>query len=271
MRRHSLSVLLICCNEADRIETCLQSISNWADQLIVFDSGSTDGTQDIVRRYTSELHETDWPGFGPQRQRALDKAWGDFVLTVDADERVTPELRSEIDYLLSKEEVECSVYHIRWSQFFLGKEIKNGRYSSAQRRFFRRQGAQYPTAQIHEKLMPAPGKMGQLKGRLLHDSFRDYQHVMLKHDKYAWLLAQEKYSRGERSSLLYAHLRAKWEFVHQYFFRGLVLDGARGYLQAVVLSHHAFNKYAGLWSLKEAQAIPDKIFSPSHRLRRPER
>ncbi|TAM23419.1 MAG: glycosyltransferase family 2 protein, partial [Nevskiaceae bacterium] len=102
-RRHTLSVCLICKNEADRIEPCLQSVAGWADELIVFDSGSTDGTVEIVRRYTDQLWITDWPGYGPQRQRSLEAARGEYVFTIDADERVTPELRAQIDAELAKE------------------------------------------------------------------------------------------------------------------------------------------------------------------------
>ena len=267
-RNFSLSVIMICKNEADRISPCLQSVAEWADQVVVLDSGSTDGTLDSIKQFDVELHETDWPGFGKQRQRALDRAKGDFVFSIDADERVSPELREEIDFLLSQDVVDCSVYRVQWHQFFLGRRMRFGRYASPQARLFKRIGAQYPFAQIHETLIFPKGPVGYLKGGLLHLSYRDYRHLALKHEEYAWLLAKEKYARGEKSSVVFAILRAHWEFVYQYIFRGLVLDGVREYLQARILSQYAFSKYAGLWSLRETRQPIEEAFLPRWRNRR---
>ncbi len=98
-----LSVIIITKNEADQIRECLESIQ-WADEIVILDSGSTDGTVDICREYTDKVFETDWPGFGPQKNRALEKAAGDWVLSVDADERVSLELRLEIEQALTSEQ-----------------------------------------------------------------------------------------------------------------------------------------------------------------------
>ena len=191
-RRHTLSVCMICKNEADRIEPCLQSVAGWADELIVFDSGSTDGTVEIVRRYTEQLTLTDWPGYGPQRQRSLEAARGDYVLTIDADERVTPELRRQIDEVLAQDTVPCAVYRMPWKPVVLGVTLQHGgRYGSPQARLFRREGARFPDKQVHETLIFPPGPVGRLSGGLLHDSYRDYRHMVDKHTQYAWLLARD--------------------------------------------------------------------------------
>lgn len=250
-RRHTLSVCIICKNEADRIEPCLASVAGWADEIIVFDSGSTDGTVEIVRRYTDQLTLTDWPGYGPQRQRSLEAARGDYVFTIDADERVTPELRAQVDVELSKPQVPCAVYRMPWAPVVMGKALAHGgRYGSPQARLFRREGARFPDKQVHETLIFPPGPVGRLSGKLIHHSYRDYRHLVDKHMHYAWLLAEDKYARGKRTSIVAPPLRFAWEFVLQYFLRGLVLDGGRGFLLAVVLSQYAFHKYAALYSMQ---------------------
>jgi glycosyltransferase involved in cell wall biosynthesis len=251
-RRHTLSVCMICKNEADRIEPCLQSVAGWADEVIVYDSGSTDGTLEILSRYPVQVTVTDWPGYGPQRQRSLLAARGEYVLTLDADERVSPALRAEIDAELSKATVPCAVYRMPWQPVILGKTLKHGgRYGSPQARLFRREGAAFPDKQVHETLIPPPGPWGRFKGKLVHDSYRNYRHMVDKHTQYAWLLAVDKFKRGKRTHIWTPPLRFAWEFVLQYFIRGLVLDGAHGFLLAVVLSQYAFHKYGALWTMQQ--------------------
>lgn len=269
-RRHTLSVCMICKNEADRIEPALASVQDWADEIIVFDAGSTDGTLEIVRRYTDRVWQTDWPGYGPQRQRSLEAARGDYVFTLDADERVTPALRDQITAELAKASVPCAVYRMPWGPIILGKRLRcGGRYASPQARLFRREGAEFPQVQVHETLRFPPGPVGHFSGRLDHDSYRNYRHMVDKHSHYAWLLAQEKYARGKRTTVVTPVLRFVWEFFVQYLVRGLVLDGGRGFLLAVVLSQYAYHKYAALWTLQVSGAAPDARFAPE--LRKPSR
>ena len=248
-RRHSLSVCMICKDEADRIEPALQSVAGWADELVVFDSGSTDGTCDIVRRYTSQLHRTDWPGFGIQRQRCLDAALGDWVLVLDADERVTPELRLEIDTLLAG--VPCNIaYQARWQMWLFGKPLRfAGRFGAPQTRLYPRLSVRFPPLAVHETPVLTTTGVKQLRGRIEHLSFRDYHQLAAKHLEYGCLLAEGKHRAGKRGSIPLAVLRAGWEFFSQYFLRGLVLEGNRGLLLAAVLAQYAFHKYAALWAL----------------------
>lgn len=248
-RLHSLSVLLICRDEADRIEPCLQSLAGWADEIIVLDSGSRDDTVAIARRYTDQVYETDWPGYGAQRQRALDKASGDYIFSIDADERATPELRAEIDVLLSQAQPACSSWQLRWAFWFLGARIRHGRFESPQTRLFRREGLSWPPLPVHEAPHLPPGAMGQLQARLEHHSFRNLRHAYDKQSEYAWLIAQQKHARGKHSTLGMALLRRVWEFFLQYCLRGLWREGWRGLQLALLLSHYAFLKYAYLASL----------------------
>lgn len=252
VRTKTLSVLLICRNEADRIEPCLRSVAGWADEIVVFDSGSTDGTIEIVQRYTDKLWVTDWPGYGPQRNRALEQCAGEWVLSIDADERVTPELRAEIDRVLSDPAMDCTLLKMPWRTLFFGKPLRYGRYTSPQGKLFLRAGARYRDHQVHESLLLPRRKLGHLRAPLEHDSWRGYLHVQEKHLKYAVLLAQQKQAGGLRSrgGLAYGTLRFFFDFFQQYFLRLSLLDGWRGFLMSVILAQYAFHKYAALATLR---------------------
>ncbi len=257
-RRHSLSVCLICRDEADRIEPALQSVSGWADEVVVFDSGSTDGTPEIVRRYTDRLFVTDWPGFGVQRQRCLDAARGDWVLVLDADERMTPALRAEIDALLAGEPGNFA-YQARWQFWLFGRPLRfAGRFGALQTRLYPRASVQFPPLAVHETPVLTTQGLRPLKGRIEHHSFRDYRQLAAKHLDYGCLLAEGKHRAGKRASMPQAVLRAGWEFVHQYLLRGLMLEGSRGLLLAAVLAQYAFHKYAALWAATATEAAREK-------------
>lgn len=258
-RRYSLSVCMICKDEADRIEPALQSVSGWADEIVVFDSGSVDGTPQIVRRYTDRLSITDWPGYGVQRQRCLEAARGDWVLMLDADERVTPELRSEIDVLLAGEPGNHA-YQMRWRTWLFGKPLRfAGRFNAPQTRLYPRLSVRFPPLAVHETPQLSTDGFRQLQGRIEHLSFRDYRQLALKHLDYGCLLAEGKAKAGKRASMPQALLRAGWEFLSQYLLRGMVFEGGRGLLLASVLAQYAFHKYAALYV---AGLSPEKPTQP---------
>lgn len=239
---------MICRDEADRIEPALQSVAGWADEIVVFDSGSTDGTVEIVRRYTERVFVTDWPGFGVQRQRCLEAAQGDWVLVLDADERATPALRREIDALLAGEPGNHA-YQARWRMVLFGKALRfAGRFAAPQTRLYPRNSVRFPPLAVHETPVLSTLGMRPLAGRIEHVSFRDYRQLAGKHLEYGCLLAEGKQRAGKRASVLQAVLRAGWEFFSQYLLRGLMLEGGRGLLLASVLAQYAFHKYAALYA-----------------------
>lgn len=250
MTRRPLSCFLIVRNEADRIEACLEGLAGWVDQLVILDSGSTDGTAELCRRFTDEVYVTDWPGYGPQRNRALKKCRHEWVLNLDADENITQALKDEIDAVLSEPELDCNIIRLPWQTFLFGKPLNHGRYSTPQGKLFlNRDGAQFKNSQVHEVLQIANPKVRTLSQPLQHFSWRTYQHLQEKHLKYACILAAEKYARGKRSSLAYACLRFGTDFLQQYLLRGGFLDGRQGFFMAVVLGQYAFHKYAALHAL----------------------
>lgn len=255
-KRPPISCFLIICNEADRIERCLSGLAGWVDQLVILDSGSTDGTVEIAKRYTDEVYQTDWPGYGPQRNRALAKCQHDWVFNLDADEEVTPALRDEIDRVLADPKLDATLINIPWHTYLFGKTLKRGRYSTPQGKLFWKQGAQFKDRQVHETLVMPHVKEKTLKSALLHYSWRNYEHIQEKHIKYAALMAKEKFNKGKRSSMPYACLRFFTDFIMQFVIRGGFLDGWRGLLMAIILGQYAFNKYAGLVALQADAKYP---------------
>lgn len=253
MRSRKLSCFVITCNEADRIATCLEPLAGWVDQLLVLDSGSRDDTVAIAQLYASEVHQTDWPGFGAQRNRALALCEHDWVLNVDADEVVSERLKDEIDRVLSQPELPYNLIEIPWHTMLFGKPLRFGRYSSPQGKLFRKEGARFKDRRVHETLEIAAPKVKVLKAPLVHHSWRDYGHLQEKHLQYATLIAAQKHEAGKRSSVAYAGLRFVTDFTQQYLLRLGFLDGWRGFLMAMVLAQYAFNKYAALVALQHGK------------------
>lgn len=257
-RRQTLSVTVIAKNEADRIGRCLASVVGWADEIVVLDSGSDDDTVTIARQYTDRVEVTDWPGYGVQKQRALERARCQWVLSLDADEVVTPELRHDIDAALS-EAPECVGYRLPWAVVAYGKRLDFGRHARAPLRLVQRDNARFTSDIVHEKIEPPAGVVGQLEGWLLHYTVRDYGHALGKAADYAWLGARLRHARGRHGGgLAIAALRCLWVFVHVYVLRFGFLDGGPGFLDAAINAQYAFNKYAGLWDLRRAAKTSDQ-------------
>ncbi|OEY67987.1 glycosyltransferase [Marinobacter sp. X15-166B] len=248
-RRVRVSATVITKNEEDHIAACLQSARLVADEIIVLDSGSSDRTVEIARQYADIVEVTDWPGFGVQKQRALEKASGDWVLSIDADERITPALAREINHRLAAPDADA--YKLPWAVTIYGARLDFGRSGRAPLRLFRREGVRFSDALVHERiLIPAGRTIKTLRGRLTHYTHRNFGHSLEKSAKYAWLGAQEKRRQGQKTrTMLYPAFRGWLTFAHVYLLRFGFLDGAVGYLTAVTYAQVTFNKYAGLWTL----------------------
>lgn len=251
MRKHSLSVMVITKNEADRIENCLQSVVDIADEIVVLDSGSTDDTVEICRRYTDNITITDWPGFGKQKQRALEKTKCDWVLSIDADEALDNDMQKALVALLEQEIIEHTAFRLPWGVTLYGKTLKYGRSARSVLRLFKREGSSYTLDEVHETVIPPTGSTGVMKGFLLHYTHRDYGHGLDKAAQYAWLGAQKYHRKGKKSrGLFLALLRAIWTFFHIYIIRRGFLDGSVGFIMAMTYAQVNFNKYVGLWLLE---------------------
>jgi glycosyltransferase involved in cell wall biosynthesis len=246
----SLSVILITKNEAANIRDCLESVA-WADEIIVVDSGSTDDTANIAKKMGAQVYvHTDWPGFGPQKNRALNHAGKDWVFSIDADERVTPELRAEIEQAMKTGEAD-GFYCPRLSQF-CGKFVHHsGWYPDYVLRLFKRGTGRFSESLVHESVL-LTGSTGKLKTPLLHYSYLTAADVERKVEHYSRAAAQQMFQSGKRSSRLGAALSGGWAFVRTYVVRLGVLDGSAGWNIARMNARTTYLKYRKLEALHTA-------------------
>lgn len=245
-----LSIIIITKNEAQHINDCLASVS-WADEIIVLDSGSSDNTVEICKNYTDKVFVTDWPGFGLQKQRALDKATGDWVLSIDADEKVSSQLRADIERAMQSNHYEG--FEIPRLSSYCGRYIKHsGWHPDYVLRLFRRKAGYFSDALVHERVF-VTGSTGKLVTPLLHDSYLNTDEVLTKLNRYAELGAQMLYAKGVRSSIGKAIVKGLWTFIRTYFLRAGFLDGGHGLMLAISSAEVAYYKYIKLLELQNHQ------------------
>jgi glycosyltransferase involved in cell wall biosynthesis len=244
----ALSVIIITKNEAADIRACLESVA-WADEVIVVDSASTDTTADICREMNARVHVIqDWPGFGPQKNRALSHATQEWVLSLDADERVTPELRREMEAVM-REAGAAEAYDIPRLSSYCGKFMRHsGWYPDYVTRLFRRGRARFSDDLVHERLV-VDGKTARLQRELLHYAFDGMEEVLRKMDQYSTAGAQRMHAQGRKASLAGAVLRGCWSFVRTYFLRLGFLDGREGFMLAVSNAEGTYYRYIKLMLL----------------------
>ena len=270
-----LSVAIIACNEAHRIARCLQSVA-FADQIVVLDSGSTDDTVAIARGLGADVEVTpDWPGFGPQKNRALARCRYRWVLSIDADEQVSDALAAEILRVLCEASSEATVagYWLRRSSRYCGQVIRHGLWGNDRvLRLFERQRGRFTDARVHESLV-CDGETRVLEGILVHDSVDSPEDARSKARRYAFLGAEALRARG-RGGSLQGGVHAGWSFVRGYLLRAGFLDGRFGLTLARLNAAGTFWKYhwAALPEAKWEQlraslsaSEPNSSFAPNAR------
>ena len=244
-----ISVIVITKNEAASIARCLDSV-NWADEIVVLDSGSTDDTVDICRKHAAHVHQTDWPGFGPQKNRALDRASGDWVLSLDADEWVMPALRDEIANVIAQRQ-DAVAFRLPRLSSFCGRFMRHsGWWPDHVVRLFRRGAARFSDDAVHERVI-VDGKTGTLQEPLMHETFVDLDELLEKMNNYSTLSAQDMQRAGKHAGLATAVARAAWAFVRTYFLRGGFLDGREGFMLAVATAEGTYYRYVKLLLLQK--------------------
>ena len=247
----SLSVILITKNEEANLKECLESVS-FANEIIVVDSQSNDKTQEIAQSFGAKLEITsDWPGFGPQKNRALNLATQKWVLSIDADERVTPALKQEILAVISsKDPANC--YAIPRSSWYCGRFMKHsGWYPDYVDRLFKRGTAKFSDHLVHERLLP-DGSVAKLKNHFLHYSFKDFSQVLKKVDAYSTASAEQAYLKGKRSSVGKAIGHGLWAFIRTYFLRLGFLDGSQGLALAISNAEGTYYRYIKIWLIEQS-------------------
>lgn len=246
--RKSLSVVMIAKNEAELLTECLQSVA-WADEIIVLDSGSSDGSVALAESLGAKVYtHTDWQGFGKQRQQAQSYATQDYVLMLDADERITPELRQSIEQALASAD-DNVVYSLGRRNLFLGRFMRHsGWYPDRVNRLYANQRYRYNDDLVHESLNTGGAKIVPLSGDLLHLTCRDFFAFQRKQLHYAEQWAIQRHQAGKRSGFLSILTHTLGAFCKTWLLRAGFLDGKQGLLLAVVNAQYTFNKYAALWA-----------------------
>ncbi|MGH7857747.1 MAG: glycosyltransferase family 2 protein [Candidatus Binatia bacterium] len=238
-----MSAIIVCFNEEANIRECLESV-RWADEIVVVDSHSTDRTLDIVREYTDRIFVRDWPGYREQKQFALDHARYEWVLNIDADERVSAELRTEIRNELSAGEPGVDGFYVPRLVYYLGRWWRRGGwYPDFRLRLFRRDRAIWGGINPHEKVI-VDGSTRRLSGNLLHFTYADVSEHLMTVNRLTDISAAEVVKRPGRLGPLSLLFRPAWRF-----FRSLVIDrgaleGWPGFFVSVTAGFYVFLKYA---------------------------
>jgi glycosyltransferase involved in cell wall biosynthesis len=246
-----ISACIIAKDEADRIGPCLESVA-FCDEVLVLDSGSTDGTQDLCRNAGARVVETDWPGWVKQKNRAVEAATHDWILSLDADERVDAELRTAIEALRDTLDAAApAAYEVTRKTFYLGRWIRHGGWYPEWRiRLFDRRHATWGGVDPHDRV-EVEGSVARIReGNLEHYTYRSIDDHIAQMNRFTHVGAVELDKRGKRASFADVVLRPPWRFLHKYVLRLGFLDGRPGFVVAVLHAYAGFLKYAKLWDLQ---------------------
>jgi glycosyltransferase involved in cell wall biosynthesis len=244
-----LSVAIITKNEEENIRQCLQSVS-FAGQIVIVDSGSTDSTLSIAEEFGCEIYRETWHGFGHQKQLAMGKCREPWVLVLDADEWITPELQAEI-VMIIQNPGSYVAFEIPRLSSYCGQYIHHsGWRPDYVTRLCRRDKARFSERIVHEKII-VDGNTGRLSNSIMHKSYKDLEHVLNKLNRYSTDGSDLLHAEGAESSLLKAILHGLWSFFHTYIIRAGFLDGRMGFILAFYNAECTYYKYLKLLMLNK--------------------
>jgi len=243
-----LSAVIITHNEENNIRECLESVK-WADEIIVVDSDSTDSTEEICRAFGVNFIKESWKGFALQKNSAIEKATRDWILSLDADERVTPELRTEIASLMESGNLKDG-YFIARKNFFLGRWIRRcGWYPDYNLRLFQKGKGLFGIREVHEAVQ-LNGTAGHLKFPMEHHTYKSLEDFMNRLDRYSTLAAKELLKEKKTYGILHIVFRPLYTFISMYFLRLGFLEGYYGFFLSVLYAFYTFLKYIKLRELQ---------------------
>jgi len=226
----------------------LESVK-WSDEIVVVDSFSSDKTVDIAREYTSRVFQNKWSNFSQQKNLALGKASSQWVLNIDADERVTPELKKEILTIINSEFQSFDGYYIPRKNHYMGMWIRHcGWYPDYKLRLFRRGKGRFNERIVHESVV-VEGRKGYLKSYLSHNSYKDLSDHLSRIDRFSSLAAQEMFKDGKKAGVFDLLFRPLTRFIKMYLLKKGYLDGIYGLVVSIMGSFYVFTKYLKLWEL----------------------
>ncbi len=241
-----LSVLILCKNEEDRIARCIESVA-WADEVLVVDSHSTDGSVGIAEDCGARVLPHDFVNYAEQYNWGIEQASHPWIFIVDADEVASPELATSIKEVLRADAPPHNVYMVRRDAYFMGRLMRSSAWSGEWLpRFFRRGALTYGSA-VHSTIDYDRGATGSLSGIMYHYTYRNMEHCLAKLNFNSTLAAQGYYEAGKRVSLFFILANSGWRLFHNYFFRRDVLDGVPGVISSFIAAWYNFVKYAKVW------------------------
>ncbi len=244
----TLGVALITYNEEKNIERCLSSVQ-WADEIVIVDSGSCDRTLELAEGFGAKVYHQEWLGFGEQKNKALSYCATDWILVLDADEWVSPELKHHIQHLL--QHPSNGVYRFKRLSQFCGQWIHHGDWGrDTPTRLFRRGDAEYSNDIIHERLLSSSTPT-LLPGILYHHPQESIAASIEKMNTYSNATSATLFKKGKKGHLLSAILHRYWTFFRSFFMRLGFLDGQRGYLIAKLSADGSYFKYVKLWEQQQ--------------------
>ena len=250
LARQPLSAVLISLNAASQIEACLRSVA-FCDEIVIVDSGSTDGTVELAEGLGARVVQAEWRGFGAQKQLAVTQASHDWVLCIDADERVSERLRESI--LAALVEPAFSAWRFARCNRFMGRYLRHGEgYPDWSLRLFDRRAARWSDDPVHEKVL-ASGEIGTLQGDLLHESAESLENYLAKQNRYSTLAADEALACGKRATVMHLLLSPALRFMKFYFVRLGLLDGLPGLVHILVGCSASFAKYAKMLAFQRSR------------------
>jgi glycosyltransferase involved in cell wall biosynthesis len=247
-----LSVVIVAQNEANNIVECVRS-ARFADEVIVLDSGSSDGTADLARAEGAQVTVTpDWPGYGPQVNRGIDRATGDWFFSLDADERISPELAAEIRAAMTRTDVDG--FRVPRTSMYCGRFMKHGGWTpDYTTRLARRGRGRFTEHYLHAHLA-VQGRTESLKHPIVHFSYRTMEEVLEKLNRYSSANARDMTSAGRKGSLGRAIGHGLWAFFRTYVLRLGFLDGRWGFMLAVSNAEGTYYRYVKLWLLEQSSS-----------------
>ncbi|MBI5644197.1 MAG: glycosyltransferase family 2 protein [Deltaproteobacteria bacterium] len=242
-----ISVTIIALNEERNIRDCLESVK-WADEILVSDSGSTDRTAEICREYGANVTTEEWLGFGRQKNLCGDRARNRWILNIDADERVTPELKEEIERAVKSGDK--AGYYVPRRNYFGDKWVRRcGWYPDFTLRLYRKDSGRFIDRYVHESVA-VNGPRGYLKNPLIHRTYKDVSDYLTRMQRYSTLAAEEMLNQGKNAGFIDILFRPVYTFLKMYILKRGFLDGSTGVILSTLYASYTLAKYAKLWEMK---------------------
>lgn len=255
----TLTVAIITLNEEKNLARTLESVKKFADEIVIVDSGSTDKTEEIAKKYGAKFISQKWLGYGPQRNKAIELSQSEWILNIDADEEISKELAKEIIAIKEDKNAKYDIYKINFMSVCFNKKIKYGGWSNTYRiRLFRKSAGRFNENTVHEEFESSL-EVGKIDKYIYHHSYSDLEDYFAKFNKYTTLGAIEYYKKQKKVGFLSIVLNPLYKFIRMYIFRLGFLDGLEGFLLAITSSLYTMVKYFKLREIYKNNSYINKI------------